>query len=51
MIVDEYENVQVPSIYDFAPKYLNELQQDVILDKKIQSLRRGDVEYFRVGLK
>ena len=37
MIVDDDENVQVPSIDDFAPKYLNELQQDVILDKKIRS--------------
>ena len=35
MIVDEDENVQVPSVDDFAPKYLNELQQDVILDRKI----------------
>jgi hypothetical protein len=37
MIVDEDENVQVPSVDDFAPEYLNELQQDVILDRKIQS--------------
>ena len=26
MIVDEDENVQVPSVDDFAPEYLNELQ-------------------------
>ena len=38
MIVDEDENVQVPSVDDFDPKYLNELQQDAILDRKIQSL-------------
>ena len=31
MIVDEDENVQVPSIDDFAPEYLNDLQQDAIL--------------------
>ena len=35
MIVDEDENVQLPSVDDFTPEYLNELQQDVILDKKI----------------
>ena len=35
MIVDEDKNVQVPSVDDFSPEYLNELQQDVILDRKI----------------
>ena len=34
MIVYEDENVQVPSVDDFALEYLNELQQDAILDWK-----------------
>ena len=51
MIVDEDENVQVPSVDDFAPEYLNEFQQDIILDRKIRSSRRRDVKYLRVKLK
>ena len=42
---------KVPFVDDFAPEYLNELQQDAILDRKIRSSQRGDVEYHRVGLK
>ena len=35
MIVDEDENIQVPYVDNFSPEYLNELQQDAILDRKI----------------
>ena len=35
MIVDEDKKFQVPSVDDFSPEYLNELQQDVIFDRKI----------------
>jgi hypothetical protein len=45
------ENVQVPSIDDFSLEYLNELRKDVTIDIKVRTLRRGDVEYHRVGLK
>ena len=51
MIVDQDVQVKVPSVDDFAPKYLNELQEDVILDKKVRSSRRGDMESLCVGLK
>ena len=34
MIVDQEENVQIPSIEYVAPRYLNELQEDSILDKE-----------------
>ncbi|XP_057831826.1 uncharacterized protein LOC131042530 [Cryptomeria japonica] len=37
MILDEEANVQIPSIDDLAPEYLNVLQEDVILDKNIRS--------------
>ena len=50
MIVDQYEQVQVPFVDEFAPKYLK-LQEDVILDKKVTSSRRGDMEFLCVGLK
>ena len=51
MIIDQDVQVQVPSVDEFAPEYLNELQEDVILDKKVRSSRRGDMEFLCVGLK
>lgn len=36
-IEDQGENVQIPSIENFYPKYLDELQQDTILDRRIRS--------------
>ena len=41
----------MPSIEDLLPEYLNELQEDIVLDRKMRTIRRGDVEYLRVGLK
>lgn len=37
MIDDHEENVQIPSIEDCAPEYLDELQEDSILDKRIKT--------------
>ena len=51
MIMDKDESVQVSTVDDFSPKYLDELQEYVILGKRIKTSQRGDVEYFRVGLK
>ena len=51
MIDDQGEHVQLPSIDDFSPQYINEIQQDLILDRRIRTSRRGNVEYLRVGLK
>ena len=51
LIYDQGEHVQLPSIHDFSPEYLNELQQDLILDRRIGTSKRGDVKYLRVGLK
>eukprot|EP00253_Pinus_taeda_P024068 PITA_24068 len=51
LIYDQGKHVQLPSIDDFLPKYLDEIQQDLILDKRIKTSKRGDVEYLRVGLK
>ena len=50
-IDDEGENFQLPSIDDFSPEYLDEIQQDLILDRIIRTSRRGNVKYHRVGLK
>jgi len=51
LIDDQGEHVQLPSIDDVSPKYLNELQQDLILDRRTITSKRGNVEYLRVGLK
>jgi len=39
------------SIDDLLPEYLNELQEDTVLDRKVRTTRRGDVEYLRIGLR
>ena len=51
MIVNELEVVQVPTIDDFVPEYLDEVYQDVIFDRRNRISCQGDVEYFQVGLK
>ena len=51
LIDDQGEHVQLPSIYDFSPEYLDEIQQDLILDRRTRTSRRGNVEYLRVRLK
>jgi len=45
MIDDNEENVHIPSIEYFSPEYLDELQEDSILDKRIRTSLRGNVEY------
>eukprot|EP00253_Pinus_taeda_P014054 PITA_14054 len=51
LIEDPEEQNHFPSIDNLLPEYLNELQEDTILDKKVRTTRRGDVEYLRIGLK
>jgi hypothetical protein len=51
LIDDQGENVQIPSIDEFSPEYLTKLQEDTILDRRMRTSKRGNVEYLRVGLK
>eukprot|EP00253_Pinus_taeda_P033536 PITA_33536 len=51
MIEDPEEQSQLPSIYDLLPEYLNELQEDTMLDRKVRTTRSGQMEYLRIGLK
>ena len=44
MIIDPEEDIQIPTIDDLAPKYMNELQEDTILDMRVRTSRQGDVE-------
>ena len=51
MIDDHGKHVQIPSIDYFSPEYLIELHKDIILDRRMQTSKRGNVEYLQVGLK
>ena len=45
MIVDPEDDTQIPSIDDLSPEYMIELHEDPILDIRVCTSRRGDVEY------
>ena len=45
MIMDQYEEVSIPSVDAFSPEYLDEIQEDIILDRRTRTSRRGDVDY------
>jgi hypothetical protein len=51
MIMDRGEEVSIPSVDKFSPEYLDELNKDIILDRRTRTSLRGDVDYLRVGLK
>lgn len=51
LIKDPEGQSQLPSIDDLLPEYLNELQEDTVLDMKVRTTHTGDVEYLRIGLK
>ena len=51
LIVDHESDIQLPSIDDFSPEFLDELKEDAILDRRTRTSRRGKVDYVRVGLK
>ena len=51
LIEDQGENVQIPSIEEFSPKFLDVLQQDTILDRRTRTKNRGSIDYLWVVLK
>jgi hypothetical protein len=51
LIDDQGEHVHIPSIDDFPLEYLIELHEDTILDRRMRTSKRGNVEYLRVDLK
>ena len=51
LIEDPKEQSQLSFIGDLLPEYLNELQDDTILDRKVRMTCRGDVEYLKVRLR
>jgi hypothetical protein len=40
LIDDQGEHVHIPSIYDFSPEYLTELEEDTILDRRMRTSKR-----------
>ena len=51
MIMDQGEEVSIPSFDEFAPKYLDDLKEDTILYRRTRTSFRGNVDYLQVGLK
>jgi len=51
MIEDPEEQIQLPSIDDLLLEYLNELQEDTMLHRKVRTTRKGNVEYLKIRLK
>ena len=51
-LIDDHGNdVQLPSIEDFSPEFLDELKEDTILNRRTRASKRGSVDYLQVGLK
>ena len=50
-IDDQGSDVQLPSIEDFSPEFLDELKEDTIIDRRTRASKRGSFDYLRVGLK
>ena len=51
LIMDTKEMGIVPTVDEFALEYLDELPEDIILDRRTRNSWRGDVEYLQVGFK
>ena len=51
LIEDPEEQSQLPPIDDLLLEYLNEWQEDIVLDRKVRTTRKGNVEYVWIGLK
>jgi hypothetical protein len=45
MIMDQGEEVSIPSVDEFYPEYLDDLKEDIILDRRTRTSRMGDVDY------
>jgi hypothetical protein len=51
MIFDHNEEVSIRSVDEFFPEYLDELKEDIILERRMRNSHRGEVDYLLVGLK
>jgi hypothetical protein len=44
MITDQDEEVSIPSVDEFSPEYLDDLKEYIILEKRMRTSHRGDVD-------
>jgi hypothetical protein len=44
MFMDQDEEVSILSFDEFSPEYLDELKEDISLDKRMRTSCRGDVD-------
>ena len=51
LINDQGSDIQLPSIKDSLPEFLDELKEDAILDRRTHTSKRGSVDYLRIGNK
>ena len=49
LIDDQGSDVQLTSIEDFSPEFLDKLKEDTILHRRTRASKRGSVDYLRVG--
>ena len=49
--MDQDEEVSIPSVDEFSPEYLDELKEDIILERRTRTSLKDDVDYLQVGLK
>jgi hypothetical protein len=45
VIIDQGEEVSIPSIDEFSPKYFNDLKEYIILDRRMRTSHMGDLDY------
>ena len=45
MIMNQGDEFSLPSVDEFVAKQLDELKEDVILDRRMRNSHRGDVDY------
>jgi hypothetical protein len=45
MIMDQDEEVSIPLLDEFSLEYLDELQEDIILDRRMRTSCSGDFDY------
>ena len=51
LIDDQGSDIQLPSIEDFSPAFLDELKEGAILNRRTRTSKRGSVDYLRIWLK
>ena len=51
LINDQGSDIQLPSIEDLSPEFMDKLKEDSILDRRTHTSKRGSVDYLRIWIK